>query len=279
MFNKKRTCYLKALSPIHVGAGETLSSVDLPIQREKHTHFPKIEGSSLKGALKHTIYHRVKDTKDGLEALYRVFGDEGAKQASEIAITDAKLLFFPVRASLDIYMLITCPYVLKRYASESNNKELAKVLVDNLEIADDEILAHKKKGEVYLEEYAFSIKECSSELDLKALIPFELDTQRVGVVSNEAFKDMVTMYTEIITRNSIDVKTGAAKSTGLFTEEYLPAESILYFNICQSATFACTSNEMGALGYLDELSIEIFQVGANETIGKGFVQLVPQKEA
>jgi len=40
---------LRCLSPLHVGAGSSVGLVDLPVQRESQTNFPKIDASSLKG--------------------------------------------------------------------------------------------------------------------------------------------------------------------------------------------------------------------------------------
>ena len=38
-------------TPLHVGAGASVGAVDLPIVRERHTRFPVIPGTSLKGVL------------------------------------------------------------------------------------------------------------------------------------------------------------------------------------------------------------------------------------
>lgn len=41
---------------MHVGAGSSTGTIDLPIQREKHTNFPHIEGSSLRGAIREAAW-------------------------------------------------------------------------------------------------------------------------------------------------------------------------------------------------------------------------------
>ena len=43
---------LVAETSIHAGASESEGAVDLPIQREKHTGWPCIYGSGMKGALR-----------------------------------------------------------------------------------------------------------------------------------------------------------------------------------------------------------------------------------
>jgi CRISPR-associated protein Cmr4 len=49
---RKEYYLLKVLTPLHIGAGQGLGHVDLPIVREGHTNFPYIPGTSLKGALR-----------------------------------------------------------------------------------------------------------------------------------------------------------------------------------------------------------------------------------
>ena len=43
---------LLAETSIHAGTGQTVGAIDLPIQREKHTNWPCIYGSAMKGALR-----------------------------------------------------------------------------------------------------------------------------------------------------------------------------------------------------------------------------------
>ncbi len=52
MFKLAKPLFLICETPLHAGSGDALGVVDLPIQRERHTGFPKIEASSLKGAIR-----------------------------------------------------------------------------------------------------------------------------------------------------------------------------------------------------------------------------------
>ena len=49
MFKLAKMAMIVAHTPIHAGSGSETGIVDLPIQRERHTAYPKIEGSSMKG--------------------------------------------------------------------------------------------------------------------------------------------------------------------------------------------------------------------------------------
>lgn len=41
-----------AISPIHAGSGASVATVDLPIQRERHTGYPIVQASGVKGAMR-----------------------------------------------------------------------------------------------------------------------------------------------------------------------------------------------------------------------------------
>ena len=50
-------------TPLHVGAGSSVGAVDQPVQRERHTGFPIIPGSSIKGVMtrhRRVTYHSEK---------------------------------------------------------------------------------------------------------------------------------------------------------------------------------------------------------------------------
>lgn len=287
MYKAKEIIYIKALTPIHAGAGQGLESVDMPIQREKHSNIPIIEASSLKGSIKHWIYNKLKcenrDLNKDIEKeneLFTIFGpEEGDSYASAIGFTDAKLLFFPIKSATDIFKLITCPYILKRWIedlklqSDLNKNNNIDNIVDKLYVSEGKCITFDNK--VILEDYIFE-EESNIDKELVNLLKKidGLDINRVVILNDTEFIDLVTMYTEIITRNKIDVKTGTAESTGLFTEEYLPAETILYFTVLASPSFneKRTETSEQVIAYFHNNVDEVFQIGGDSTIGKGLVK-------
>ena len=46
------TYFMRVLTPMHVGAGEGLRYIDLPIEREAHTDFPLVQSTAIKGAIR-----------------------------------------------------------------------------------------------------------------------------------------------------------------------------------------------------------------------------------
>ena len=65
MFKKELCSILTfyAASPIHAGSGASVATVDLPIQRERHTGWPHIQASEVKGALRSHFRNFCDETK------------------------------------------------------------------------------------------------------------------------------------------------------------------------------------------------------------------------
>ncbi|KOF58271.1 MULTISPECIES: type III-B CRISPR module RAMP protein Cmr4 [Clostridium] len=282
MYKDKEIIYIKALTPVHAGAGDGLESVDMPIQREKHSNIPKIEASSLKGSIKHSLYNKFKSNDNTIhdnlkKDLYTIFGPEyGEDYSSAIGFTDAKLLFFPVKSATDIFKLATCPYIIKRWIEDLKFQN-EKFTVDlNINVNSAEYINNTEEEKIILEEYIFEKSASSMNINLQNLFKTinDLDTNRIVILNDSDFIDLVTMYTEIITRNKISVNTGAAEGTGLFTEEYLPAETIMYFMVLGAPSFNENNKKTSEdiLNYFNNTVDEVFQVGGDATIGKGFVK-------
>jgi len=137
MYRKVRPLFFICQTPTHVGSGSELGVVDLPIQRERHTGFPKFEASSIKGSLREAIERQVSSGGDesGQEMIHRVFGfdDDGVSEsiknkfkkngkvesfAGAIGFTDARLLLFPVKSMRGVFAWVTCLRALKQFARD-----------------------------------------------------------------------------------------------------------------------------------------------------------------
>jgi CRISPR-associated protein Cmr4 len=304
MYDNAKMIYIKTLTPTHAGAGQTLQNVDMPIQRETNTNIPKIEGSSLKGSIRHSIYRKIKINEEKVteekvteekvteekiteeeKMLNKIFGNDNGDSASRIGFTDAKLLFFPIKSTTEIYKLITCPYVLKRWVEDleyCEKENLGSINLDSIKsisISEGECIALNEDSQV-LEEYIFKNTETQNKINeiTKILEEFDIEIseieKRIVILNDTDFIDLVSMYTEIITRNRIDPKKGVAENKGLFTEEYLPTETIMYFMALSSPDFFEKVDEtsINPFDYLEKELDYVFHVGGYSTIGKGLVK-------
>lgn len=203
MFRKSRPLFFICNTPTHVGSGSELGVVDLPIQRERHTGFPKFEASSIKGSLREAVERRFKkDDYDNWEKLQRVFGYDGdgldptiqnrfkgkngedeTQFAGAIGFTDARLLLFPVKSMKGVFAWVTCFRVLKQFAGDmqlaaqtlDRTFEFVGLDEDNLTLAPGEVFlfnpdASVKVGQdkVILEEFTFVVSnELNGDVQVK----------------------------------------------------------------------------------------------------------------
>jgi len=246
MYKKSAILTFYAETPIHMGAGQSVSYVDLPVQRERHTSFPVLWSSGIKGVIR-DLASRVWNDKDRVET---IFGPEDGSSdfASCISITDAKILLYPVRSVKGVFAWITCPFVLKRFMEDlnavgeefkHNNQEIQipDVSDDKVFIASDN-LKIQGQNSVALEEFVFEVDESQKEKveslanSLKSILPDNPLTQslvnHLAIVSDNVFRDFVNYAVEIRTRIRIDQALGTVKKGALFSEELIPSESVFY---------------------------------------------------
>lgn len=313
MFRIAKPFYIICQTPTHCGSGQDLGIVDMPIQRERHTGFPKIEGSSLKGAIREVFEERLGQNSIKNESIKLSFGpEEGDAHAGALGFTDARILLFPVKSVKGVFAYITCPDVLNKFEKELKISKIEKINCEQekseiaislgIKVKEKEcIVANDSKVKVdsknvILEEYCFAIEnleaedikrmECIAEI-LTKLTKIENLKEKLVILTNDDFTDFVNLSTEVITRTKIDNKTGTVAPGALFTEEYLPCETILYSLALASPIFVKEDKAKGAFQAdnskkEEEKVMEFFisnipeyiQIGGNATIGKGIVKVV-----
>src|SRR6266478_2267704 len=121
MITETKTLYLYVETPLHAGVGSGLSSIDLPIQRERATQYPMIQGSGIKGKLRASLEGNRDDlTSEAREMVDIVFGPPstsgtGSDHAGAIVAGDARILLFPVRSLNGVFAYTTSYDVLNRF--------------------------------------------------------------------------------------------------------------------------------------------------------------------
>jgi CRISPR-associated protein Cmr4 len=245
MYKKAGLLTFYAETPIHMGSGQSVSYVDLPIQRERHTSFPVLWASGIKGVIRNLAL-RVWNDKDKINTIFGPDPDAASDFASCISITDAKILLYPVRSVKGVFAWITCPFVLKRFKEDLkaigvdfkvNDHEIQiPEISDNKVIIANNNLKIQEKNIVALEEFLFEpeIKDDAKILaeKIKRFIPDNDLTNglenHLAIVSDNVFKDFVNYAVEIRTRIRIDQAKGTVKEGALFSEELVPSESVFY---------------------------------------------------
>ncbi|MDW8345844.1 MAG: type III-B CRISPR module RAMP protein Cmr4 [Bacteroidia bacterium] len=316
MFKKSRPLFLLCESPLHAGSGSELGIVDLPIQREKHTDFPKIEASSLKGAVRQAFETKLvlsesdkEKAKQNLITINRIFGYDEAevlhykdtqknafKEYTQfmgcVAVSDARLLLFPVKSLHGVFAWLTCPKIINRFIEDMQLAGISEGIpsIDApqvIAVAPETTLVDDKK--LQLEEFIFKNPDKNEQVKklgiwLKNTLLGEQDKsywagkleKDIVVLNDTDFTHFVKLSTEVITRTKIDNTTGTVAEGALFTEEYLPAESVLYSIVLFADEMSKYKEEKMNADKVKEFFIQglprVMQVGANATLGKGIVK-------
>ena len=337
MFRQATPLFLICETPLHAGSGDDLGVVDLPIQRERHTSFPKIEGSSLKGSLREAFENKLTgdaerkkihlafgfDEKTPNESpdVKKHFGNDKQFQGA-LGFTDARLLLFPVKSMKGVFAWITCERALEQFKkdlalTDCKDKDQIVIPSENTVPQHCELLFQNKAGKhIVLEEYTFTVTEEDKSNGVTTKLASWLSDQlfdggtywhnnlsrNLVVLSKDDFTDFVNLSTEVITRTKINNETGTVQDGALFTEEYLPSESVLYSLALFSPLFHKAKTVEPFMGYIQEQELDpdnpeiedkvqrdevkevaavrgffdelppVVQIGGNATLGKGLVR-------
>lgn len=291
---KKELCSigkLYAVSPAHAGSGAATSAIDLPIQRERHTFWPQIQASGVKGAFRDHFRKSSGPEADGLINL--VFGsdEDNDRWKSDwgmlpgaVSISDARIFAFPVRSNKAPFVWVTCPAVLKRFNTDLEYVSLDKKSAVEV-VAEDNALSigsENLDGQVVLEDAVVAVGAHKPDACIADLFP---ELERLLLVSDGMFKYAVTCCTEIQAHIKINAERGTADDGALWYQEYLPADSVLYSVVHYSNRDQAESENPEIRARLAELKAATVkeymentvsgyvQIGGDETLGKGIFKL------
>jgi len=240
--------FYHTITPLHIGCGQEVGLVDNPIIREKTTGFPFIPGSGIRGVL--------RDRCEGMRELETLFGhepdapiDPGEDYAGCISVHDAKILFFPVRTSVNLFHWITCPYVIERFNRDVKYFKLngfpfsKSEYINAIQDSDNECFSvswNDEENEIFLEEFPFAkyIKIEGLENDNEQ--PYQLikkwieknkfdgiEADKVLVVSDHVFNYFVQHATIVQQHNRLTSAKTVAEGA-LFSVESVPPETLFY---------------------------------------------------
>lgn len=230
---------LQVLMPLHVGEGARVGAVALPITRERHTDWPFVPGSAIKGALR----ARAEGMGAADAEIERTFGSQPAEtplRRGEMEFGDATLLLLPVRSFHQTFVLLASPLSLGRLARAhpsapaipepvSAEHVLAGTDFDaevpgghaGIAIFEDLCVIQAKDPRVTAWQEWLRSTWIGNEAPLKHMV----------VVHDDLFAWAARAWVPTRTRNAIDPTTGVVDSGKLFTVEYLPPEAILWTRV------------------------------------------------
>lgn len=293
MFDVAAFLYLYLQTPLHAGAGSSLGIVDLPIQRERTTQYPMIQGSGIKGSLRSIARGKLPNWE-------LIFGPETTNAsdfAGALSVGDARILLFPVRSLTDVYVYTTSPDVLARFRRDATPSGVDSIVPDLDFVANDTALlttsGRTTHGQpLVLEEFSFTtdtsdILQTIATTLAAQLFPRKSDDywskklqRSLVALPTDDFRDFTLYATDVATRVDLDDETKTVNN-GPWAEEHLPAETVLYVPLLASSVrkpgVTISAREvMESVRQFIATDATYLQIGGDETIGRGLVRATLQ---
>lgn len=280
-----------AVTPCHAGSGSALGVVDLPIQRERHTGYPMIQSSGVKGAFRANFDHfknkiknqeQIKEFDSLTDSIFGTSKENG--YAGSLSVSDAKILAYPMRSNVSPFVWITCPTVLSRLKKdlEIANFSIFDSSFDSgkFSVKGDSAVSlgsENISGQVLLEDYEVKVDPSKKIDEFQKIASFFKSASRLLLVSDEVFNYAVTNCTQIMAQIQIDSKTGTTKDGSLRYQEELPSDTIMYTVIHWGDTKNKIEEQLRAETIKRYVTEEVIkshiQIAGDESCGRGIFQI------
>lgn len=277
-----RLLFVHAQSPLHAGTGQAIGAIDLAIARERSTGLPYLPGSSLKGVLRDAL----RDAPE-VAAMFGPDTRNAAEHAGAVHFGDARLLLFPVRSFAGTFAYVTSAYLLRRLVRDSKEAALAAFSALEVDALDRCLVAPETalrcKERVVFEDLDFipdaapevqglarALAECIAPGDKGFAQQLE---RRLCVVHDDVLSYLAEQATEVTARIRLEDETKTVARGALWTEEALPAETILLSLVLVAPTAHKPIDSTRAFQQLEQATAGLVQLGANATVGRGLCRL------
>jgi CRISPR-associated protein Cmr4 len=291
-----RLLFTHALSPLHAGTGQGVGVIDLPIAREKATGIPYLPGSSVKGTLRDLCKDPLKEAAFGPET------NRADEFAGAAQFADQRLLLLPTRSLSGTFAWITSPYLLRRFLRDAQDADSSHAAIIAPTVPDKKCLVVKadvgaqvgtklkvKVGtvdKVVLEDLDLELTEDQLASQWAAKIGNDIFddpawrkmfAERFCIVSDDVLSFLLDTATEITARIKLREDAKSVQRGGLWYEEALPTETILYGLVLATPTGYHSNNRLDEAKIFDVVanSIEpVVQLGGKATVGRGLCRLI-----
>ncbi|HLH76744.1 MAG TPA: type III-B CRISPR module RAMP protein Cmr4 [Candidatus Binataceae bacterium] len=288
--------WLHTLSPTHVGTGQDVGYIDLPIQRDKVTGWPLIPASAFKGVWA-DHYGATEAKRNSDNYLRLAFGrasDRDSKESNAGALipTDARLVCLPVRSFQGTFAWCTSQLALQLLHRDLSLAGMADLPPIPPAVAENHIhrttnTKLEDNGRIFLEDLDFEGNECPVATAWAKRLGdwiFAGDedkawrdrfVERFAILPNAIFDFLTETGTEVSTRVKIDDNFKTVATGQLWNEEALPAETILSGLICCDRIYTpnadVTPDDLIRKFASETLAL---QIGGKASVGRGRVRCV-----
>ncbi|MEM3404681.1 MAG: type III-B CRISPR module RAMP protein Cmr4 [Nitrososphaeria archaeon] len=289
---------IRSITNLHPGVGRTGEIIDLPVQKD-NLGFPIIYSSSIKGALKSTLWQLTGVDRECVKALFGPEPEDGEKFTSAVAILDAFVVAFPVRSLEGVYATATSPLLLKRfseylriignkyeYVDELSNLSIGDGVCQTSKNAEDRFKIEALNNRFVINEeieVGYRTDQSDNIGNLENL--FDIEQGRLILLNDSDALRALERSLVRVTRIAVDREKKTVKRGALWTEEYIPWNTVF----ATVFLYSKAKKSENALQKADDVKKELHEllnktrnyliIGGNETVGRGIVKLeFKQKE-
>ncbi|MEM3662240.1 MAG: type III-B CRISPR module RAMP protein Cmr4 [Sulfolobales archaeon] len=289
---------IRSITNLHPGVGRTGEIIDLPVQKD-NLGFPIIYSSSIKGALKSTLWQLTGVDRECVKALFGPEPEDGEKFTSAVAILDAFVVAFPVRSLEGVYATTTSPLLLKRfseylriignkyeYVDELSNLSIGDGVCQTSKNAEDRFKIEALNNRFVINEeieVGYRTDQSDNIGNLENL--FDIEQGRLILLNDSDALRALERSLVRVTRIAVDREKKTVKRGALWTEEYIPWNTVF----ATVFLYSKAKKSENALQKADDVKKELHEllnktrnyliIGGNETVGRGIVKLeFKQKE-
>jgi len=295
--DQKNKDLMKELNKVKKSDG----SIELPVFRARE--FVRILIKARKDdKAREEVENRFSPLYSEYDKVFGPYSPKGGFEKGALTITDASLLFYPVRTLKGLYALVTCPEILRRLKMPhigllkdsdipqpdkgtvlGHPEALKKYMLNNNRLYFEDLNFKGDKNEIgviLLKSLGFEGEMNKKNSDLYKI------ASRLFIVHDDVFQYFVEFATQVMSRNKIDYNTGTVdkKIGGIWTEEHLPPETYLFSYLEDDKKVVGkikvkkngSEQEKDATSFewiADKLDDNVIHLGGDETVGKGFVEL------
>lgn len=290
---------IHALSPMHCGTGQAISGIDLPIARERPTGTPIVPGSSLKGVLRSQPGGFEVDDGGGAkkprarDLHIATFGPEtenASEHAGAVQFADAHVVFLPVRSVRGTFAWVTSPHLLRRLDRDAKECSLGWRTPKGLSLGAKAAVAKSRllvdvnnAKRVVFEDFDFEANVSNDVAVLAQSVAEALYgrdatddvthfVERACVVDDDVMRVLLRVGMEVVARNRIDDDTKTVAKGALWTEEALPAETILSGSLLASPVRR-GDDAARLVEHVRSLCKKPIQLGGKATVGRGLCKV------
>jgi len=293
-------------TPTHVGCGQGLDDIDLPLKRNVVTGLPEWPGSGIKGVWREHAPAQWGLSPNLVTQLFGPTRDMAALHAGMLMPQDAHLLALPVASQCGGWGWATSVAVLQRMRREAlalglqGLPDLPERLVEPdgksqqaayLPACSPLRLPAEAGALVVLGELALSVSvQDAAAQDLcaqwgqwlaKAACPGDEEAwrqhmaRRLVVVDDDSFEHLARMHLEVRSRVSLG-EGRVADEHALWREECLPADTVMWGLVAAQRVPQHGLEEAHALAHVKACRM---QLGGKASVGYGWVEFWPQDAA